>query len=76
VDRFVSGNQQDVLIVLIRQGQRAQEDAKGIGRETLYTKEPEEPLQRLTRNPGQYYVEPLINILDRTLDQYYENLIK
>jgi hypothetical protein len=60
----MSGNQQDVLIVLIRQTQRAQEDAKGTG---IYIQneahKPQKPLQGLDRNPGQYWIEPLIDTM-------------
>jgi hypothetical protein len=60
----MSGNQQDVLIVLIRQTQRAQEDAKGTG---VYiqneARKPHKPLQGLDKNPGQYWTEPLIDTM-------------
>jgi hypothetical protein len=60
----LSGNQQDVLIVLIRQTQRAQEDAKGTG---VYiqneARKPHKPLQGLDKNPGQYWTEPLIDTM-------------
>src|SRR5712671_5718682 len=60
---IMSGNQQDVLIVLIRQTHRAQEDAKGT---MVYIQNeahtPQKPLQGLDRNPGQYWTERLINI--------------
>ena len=60
----MSGNQQDVLIVLIRQTQRAQEDAKGT---RVYiqneARKPHKPLQGLDKNPGQYWTEPLIDTM-------------
>ena len=60
----MSGNQQDVLIVLIRQTHRAQEDAKGT---MVYIQNeahtPQKPLQGLDRNPGQYWTEPLIDTM-------------
>jgi hypothetical protein len=62
--RHLSGNQQDVLIVLIRQTQRAQEDAKGT---RVYIQneahKPQKPLQGLDRTPGQYWTEPLIDTM-------------
>jgi hypothetical protein len=61
---YLSGNQQDVLIVLIRQTQRAQEDAKGT---RVYIQnqahEPQKPLQGLDGDPSQYWTEPLINTM-------------
>jgi hypothetical protein len=69
---YVSGNQQDVLIVLLRQTQRAQEDAKGT---RVYIQneahKPQKPLQGLDRNPGQYWTEPLIDTMtDGDLDDW------
>jgi hypothetical protein len=62
----LSGNQQDVLIVLIRQTQRAQEDAKGT---RVYIQneahKPQKPLQGLDKNPAQYWTEPLIDTMTR-----------
>jgi hypothetical protein len=59
---IVSGNQQDVLIVLIRQKQRAREDPRGSG---VYIQkrgnEPQKPLQELDRNPGWYWTYPLVS---------------
>ena len=64
----LSGNQQDVLIVLIRQTHRAQEDAKGT---RVYIQneahKPQKPLQVLERTPGQYWTEPLIDTVTPTV---------
>src|SRR5438270_3860196 len=50
------GNQQDVLVVLIRQTQRAQEDAKGI---RVYiqkeAEKPQKPLQGWDKTPDRYH---------------------
>jgi hypothetical protein len=58
----VSGNQQDVLILLIRQTHRAQEDAKGT---RFYIQneahKPQKPSQGLDRNPSQYWTKALID---------------
>jgi hypothetical protein len=54
----MSGNQQDVLIVLIRQTHRAQEDAKVT---RVY-------IQNEAHNP-----QKSLQGLDRTLDRYHDN---
>jgi hypothetical protein len=62
----MSGNQQDVLIALIRQTHRAKEDAK-VTRVYIQNEahKPQKPLQGLDRTPGQYWTEPLIDTMTR-----------
>jgi hypothetical protein len=85
VRRAMSGNQQAVLIVLIRQTQRAQEDAKST---RVYIQdqahEPYKPLQGLDGDPSQekkifnrYQVLPLsiYNRLCHCIPIYYSRLM-